>query len=67
MVRIADGHGVASGGDIDRIVAYEQSCRPSNQRDLHALAAGGWRVVSVDGQRPADDVLVQAKRALGIE
>lgn len=66
MVRIADGHGVGPGRDIDRIVAYEQGSHPTNQRDLRTLAAGGWRVLRLDARHPADDVLVQARRALGV-
>ena len=64
QVRIADDHGVDPGPDIDRIVAYEQGCRPLGDRDRRALAAGGWRVVSVDAQRSPADVLAQARQAL---
>lgn len=67
MLRIADDHGVGPGGDIERIVAYEQSCLAANQRDRQVLAAGGWQVLSVDARGPAEDVLVQAKQALGIQ
>ena len=66
MVRIAEEHGAGPGRDIDRIVAYERGWHPSNQRDLLTLAAGGWQVLGVDAQRPAADVLAQARRALGI-
>lgn len=66
MVRIAEEHGAGPGRDIDRIVAYERGCHPSSQRDLLTLAAGGWQVLRVDAQRPADDVLAQARHALGI-
>jgi thymidylate kinase len=66
MVRIAEEHGAGPGRDIDRIVAYERGCHHSNQRDLLTLAAGGWQVLRVDAQRPADDVLAQSREALGI-
>ncbi len=66
QVRIAEGKGVAPGPDIYRIVAYERACRPLGERDLRALAAGGWRVVSVDAQRSPADVLAQARQALGL-
>jgi thymidylate kinase len=66
QVRIADAHGAGTGPDIDRIVAYEEDCRPLGEQDLQSLAAGGWRLLTVDAQPPAADVLAGARRALGI-